>query len=301
MTSAVQIAWGKIVHTRHTPKHHHFSYPGFFLRLDFNRVNSIQPSGWFQLAAEHKGSSLYSINWHDYGLQAHDGSHQALREQLFELLRNHGLEPERCHIYLHTFPRVLGYSFNPVSFWFVHDHTGKLLAFLCEVNNTFHERHGYLFTSSDDRGLINGQTLTAPKEFFVSPFFPVAGWYAMRFFIQDSRAVVRIELVGDDGANWLTTSISGDWQPATSLRWWQTLKRYGWFSLAVISKIHWQALRLWLKHVPWFPHPEPAKHRITPGAPIAFSASPEPNEFLTSLKVGHHRRATGNTLGVKID
>src|SRR5256885_15444703 len=67
----------------------------------------------------------------------------------------------------HTFPRVLGYVFKPVSFWYAHRADGSLAAVLAEVNNTFGERHAYLLAGP---GLDWGRGQVARKQFHVSPF-----------------------------------------------------------------------------------------------------------------------------------
>ena len=90
-------------------------------------------------------------------------------------------------IVLYCFPRMLGYVFNPVSFFVCHDAAGTVRAVLAEVNNTFGESHCYLLAHADGRALVSGETMTAPKVFHVSPFFPVAGHYEFRFHFGSGR------------------------------------------------------------------------------------------------------------------
>ena len=89
-------------------------------------------------------------------------------------------------VVLHAFPRMLGYVFNPVSFWVCHDREGRVRAVLCEVCNTFGEQHNYLLAHPDGRPLVSGETLRARKVLHVSPFCEVKGGYRFRFHFAPS-------------------------------------------------------------------------------------------------------------------
>ena len=84
-----------------------------------------------------------------------------------------------------TMPRMLGYVFNPVSFWFCRDRSGALRAVLCEVNNTFGESHCYLVHHDDLRPIEPDAWLDGRKAFHVSPFLPVEGGYRFRFRLDE--------------------------------------------------------------------------------------------------------------------
>jgi DUF1365 family protein len=127
-----------------------------------------------------------------------------------------------------------------------------LAAILAEVHNTFGERHCYLLPQPKF-----GQTELAQKIFHVSPFCEVSGQYRFRFMRTASeRLVARVD---HDDANGplIQTSISGTLVPATQEEIRRTLWRYPLFTVAVMFRIHWHALRLWLKRVPFFAKPEP--------------------------------------------
>jgi DUF1365 family protein len=144
-----------------------------------------------------------------------------------------------------------------VSFWHCQRADGSLAAIVAEVNNTFGERHCYLLSGTD---LAYGRELQARKVFHVSPFCAVQGQYRFRFMLTGSRAnarlVARVDH-DDDGGPLLQTSVSGSLQPLTV-----TAARAAFFGMpmmtfGVIARIHWQALQLWIKHVPFFRKPEP--------------------------------------------
>jgi uncharacterized protein len=135
---------------------------------------------------------------------------------------------------------------------------------VAEVNNTFGERHCYLL---DDAALDWGATAMARKVLHVSPFCEVRGTYRFRFARTTDRIVARVEL-DDDQGRLLVTSVSGRFEPLTAARIRATLLRMPMLTLGVVARIHWQALRLWLKRVPWFRKPPYAGTvRITPTHP----------------------------------
>ena len=163
-----------------------------------------------------------------------------------------------------AFPRMLGYVFNPVSFWYCHDRAGDLVAVLAEVNNTFGERHNYLVAHADGRPIRAGETLDARKVFHVSPFMAVQGHYRFRFHARpgDPRILARIDHA-DAGGDLLHTAISGRVLPLTAPRLARAFFGYPWMTLGVMARIHWQALRLWLKRVPFFSKPQPPFEETT--------------------------------------
>jgi DUF1365 family protein len=163
---------------------------------------------------------------------------------------------------------VLGYVFNPVSFWFCHRADGALRAIVCEVNNTFGERHFYLL----DTGSVMhwGLQLTSKKVFHVSPFCAVEGSYRFRFMrttqkvnnIDRECVVARIDYHDDQGPL-LLTSISGRLEPLTSRSAAKAFFRHPLMTIGVITRIHWQALKLFTKRVPFFRKPLPPPTPLT--------------------------------------
>ena len=161
----------------------------------------------------------------------------------------------------------MGYVFNPVSFWVCTRANGQVQAVLAEVNNTFGERHCYLLHKNAGDVLRSGETLRSQKVFYVSPFCEVRGNYHFRFlFPQDSNSgnnsVYRIEL-HEDGLPLINTSISGSSRPLSQSMLWLAFLRYPLMSLGVIFRIHWQALKLWAKGVPFHSKPNPPELEVS--------------------------------------
>jgi DUF1365 family protein len=249
------IGFGQVRHTRLRPARHAFAYPTYFLMLP---LRTMKRSGSGALA--HNRSAWISFFDKDHG----DGRPEAqggLLGWLEELLHSHGIVDADGEVWLHCYPRVLGYTFKPVSFWYCHTLDGALRTIVVEVNNTFGERHCYLLDAPR-----YGQELTAAKAFHVSPFCRVEGDYRFRFMRTEragvAQTVVRIDHADAQGPL-LQTSVSGVLEPITAAAIRNTMWRYPLMTLAVIARIHWQALTLWCKRVPFVSKPAAPKDFVT--------------------------------------
>lgn len=246
---------GEITHRRHRPAANAFTYPAFCLRLPLSQLASLPALG-----IAHNTAGPVSFHDRDHG--ACDGG--ALLPWVRSLLAAEGIEAGG-EVVLYAFPRMLGYAFNPVSFWVCHDHAGAVRAVLCEVRNTFGERHNYLVAPPDGRPLVSGESCTARKVFHVSPFCEVKGHYRFRFLFGGERWLARIDYFDDDyiAEPLLETWISGAAVPVDprALRglWW----RYRFFTAGVVGRIHWQALKLAVRRVPYFAKPAPPQQRTS--------------------------------------
>ncbi len=251
------IGIGSVRHSRLRPTAHRFAYPSYFLRLPL-RALAKRPWPYKRLARNGRG--LFALNDADHG----DG--RPLLQWVDDLLAGARIKDADGEVWLHTFPRVLGYVFNPVSFWFAHRADGALRAVVCEVNNTFGDRHCYLLAHEDGRPLAWGETLTARKVFHVSPFCPIEGGYRFRFALaargNSDRFVARIDY-DDVRGPLLQTSIEGRLRPLTDRGLLRVFLSRPAFTFGVVARIHWQALKLWLKRVPFFHRPEPPAAGLT--------------------------------------
>ncbi len=245
--------FGEVMHARTRPQCNRFRYPVFFLRFRVDRIAALRCA---LLSVDRW--NLLSFHRRDHG--ARDGSD--LEQWIRTLLHREGVSRADGPVWLQTFPRVLGYVFNPVSFWLCHDRAGGLRAVLCEVNNTFGERHNYLIAHPDQRAIEPGDRLTARKVFHVSPFCEVRGSYAFRFDAGAARCEMRIDY--DDGQGTvLATVLRGNAQGLTTVALLRAFVLYPWMTLAITARIHWQALRLWLRGVPYFTKPAPPVEETT--------------------------------------
>ena len=235
------IGFGQVRHARLRPARNAFSYPTYFLMLP---LRTLHRDGSGALAHNRRGA--LSFHDRDHG----DGRANAV-EWLDELLHREGIHDANGEAWLHCYPRVLGYTFKPVSFWYCHRADGSLRAIVVEVNNTFGERHCYLLDAP-----AFGAELRAAKVFHVSPFCQVEGGYRFRFMVTPDRGRTVARIDYDDAQGPLIeTSVSGTLEPVTAASQRKALWRHPAMTLGVIARIHWQALRLWIKRVRFFHKP----------------------------------------------
>ncbi len=247
------IGMGRVWHRRLRPAEHAFSHPTYFLMLPMRALRA-QPAR--ELRRNRWGALAFFDR--DHG----DGRDDALA-WLEDVLAREGIVGADGEVWLHTFPRVLGYAFKPVSFWYVQRADGSLAAVVAEVNNTFGERHCYLLSGP---ALRWGGTVQADKAFHVSPFCAVQGHYRFRFVnsgggIASGRHTIAHVDHGDDAGLLLQTSVGGALQALTAASTRRAFFGMPLMTLGVIARIHWHALRLALKRVPFHRHP-PAPDRF---------------------------------------
>jgi DUF1365 family protein len=251
---APAVCFGAVMHARHVQASNRFVYPTAFLRLPLSRLDDIDVP---LLGIDR--ANVFAFMRRDHGRR--DGS--ALLPWLRGILAQRGVDAV-CdgEVVLQTMPRVLGYVFNPVSFWFCHDRAGALRAVLGEVSNTFGERHNYLVHHANLAPIVSGDELVAQKLFHVSPFFPVRGEYRFRFEGRGAMHAVAIDL-WDGGVRQLSTRVGGRAEALTGRAMTKWLLRYPFMTLGVIARIHWQALRLAVRRVSFHRKPAPPIEETT--------------------------------------
>ena len=237
------------------PVQNAFGYASYFLMLPMRALRA-QPDA----ALNRNRFGALSFFDRDHG----DGRSDALA-WLDELLAAEGISDAAGEVWLHTFPRVLGHVFNPVSFWYAQRGDGTLAAVLAEVNNTFGERHCYLLSGPQ---LAWDQAVQARKVFHVSPFCAVQGEYRFRFILNgDSTAPPRYTMARidheDAAGPLLQTRITGTLEPLTAASARRAFFSMPLMTLCVVVRIHWQALRLALKRVPFHRQPPAPESFIT--------------------------------------
>jgi DUF1365 family protein len=249
------IGLGRVWHRRLRPVEHAFRYASYFLLLPMRSLRN-QPAA----ALQRNRFGALSFFDRDHG----DGRDDALA-WLDEMLAAEHIHDACGEVWLHTYPRVLGFVFKPVSFWYAHRTDGSLAAVVAEVNNTFGERHCYLLSGPTLRW---GSVMQASKVFHVSPFCAVEGDYRFRFMLSGGSALApRYTLARIDHHDTvgplLQTSVSGTLQPLTAASTWRAFFGVPLMTFGVVARIHWQALRLALKRVPFHRQPPAPDHFMT--------------------------------------
>jgi len=248
------IHFGKVLHHRYVPNNR-FSYPVFYLRIPM-RSRRLDPH-----ILKNKGIGDNRFSWLSFFDKDHGDDSLHSLEWVEALLKKNNRQDIDGEIWLHTFPRVLGYVFNPVSFWFCHHSSGELRAIVAEVNNTFGERHFYFLDSPNHDVLPWGKELFTKKIFHVSPFFDVVGDYRFRFMRQANevhhpKCVSRIDYF-QDATHTLMTSVSGTEYALNRYSIFRAIASFPFLTFSVVFKIHWQAIKLWLKGAKFYKKPKP--------------------------------------------
>lgn len=247
------------MHARFAPKAHRFVYRIFLFALDLDELDELNRR--LRLFSADR-RNFYSFRDADYlpsgerihnpvpgPIAAPESPRLGLKQRVVAHLANHGIDLAGGRVMLVTLPRVAGYLFNPVSFYFCYDRAGTPVAALAEVTNTFKEMKPYVLgpeTRAD--GVFR---LRVPKHFYVSPFSDVDVAFDFQLRAPGDRLSVQIDdYIG--AARTLTSTLTGPRESLTDARLaWYAVK-YPFITLKVIGLIHWHALRLWIKNVPWF-------------------------------------------------
>jgi DUF1365 family protein len=230
-----KLAKAKIWHKRLKPKVNEFNYKVFYICVSLDEID--------KLPGVMKLNRRGVLSFYDKDHGARDGS--SLKPWINNILSQYQIEAD--DIILLTYPRVLGYVFNPVSLWYCLKN-GRLVAVLAEVNNTFGESHNYLIFHADRRAIMPDDEFVSQKDFHVSPFIEVAGTYTFRFGINENNCFGYI-LHGDGEGKLLETLVNCRLGDLTKKSLSREFNNSPFMTLMVIMLIHWQALKLFFKRV----------------------------------------------------
>lgn len=229
-----------VAHARLKPKRHAFNYRVFMFSVDLSALPTGLPG------FSHNRFNLFSIDDKDH---VDLGKPGGIRGNLLAWLATQGMScPDDARIRLVTFPRVLGYGFNPVSFYYIHSAAGAPLAAVAEVVNTFREMKLFLISDRQAGGLWHRRVI---KNFYVSPFSDPGMEFDFKLGLPEEQWRVNID-THDADERVLLSAVRGERRPLTAPRlFWYAIK-YPLLSLRIIGLIHWHALLLWIRKVPFF-------------------------------------------------
>jgi DUF1365 family protein len=237
---------GKLRHRRFSPKPHAFRYPVFMAFLDVDCLPELMRVSPF--------SGYNQWNWTSYCERDHFGDARlSLRERLKIDAARNGVALPDGPIFLLTHLRYLGYVFNPVSFYYCYDDAGVLRTMMAEVNSTFGETHNYWLDASNQRPSPTAQRYSTPKQMHVSPFMDMRMEYDWIFTAPGERLVAHMNTIAD-GEAFFDATLELERRPWSRRELHRTLASYPFMTMRVIGGIHWEALKLWVKGVPVFPH-----------------------------------------------
>jgi len=244
----------KVMHERLSPKRHRFNYGIYMLYVDLDELDMLDRCCRFFSVDRANLVSFYQSD------HLKDTGEAPLIDRLRTLVRRSGIEQTVEKVCLLTMPRILGYVFNPVSFYFLYGENKKAVACVIEVGNTFNEMKTYVATGESvlaSEGVCF--RLCVPKYFYVSPFGNLVDKFDFILPLPDQELRLCINTVSGENKDdrgepvkILLSSLSGKAQPFSEKRLLLYFFRYPLLTLKVISLIYWHALLLLLKKVPFF-------------------------------------------------
>lgn len=242
----------RVMHRRRIAPFYRFVYRVFYVLVDVDRIEAL--SARLRLFSVDR-FNLLSLHTRDHG----DGC--GLRAWAESLLRARGIELDGGRIRLLTFPRVLGFAFNPISLWYCEHRNGELRAVIAEVNNTFGEKHSYVLASGG-APLSYGRPIEKEKVFHVSPFFDRVGRY--RFTLSAPAARIRVAIHETrEGEPILDATLAGERRALTDAAILGQVLRMPWMTIKVVAGIHWEALKLWLRGARFHRKPDPLRPNVS--------------------------------------
>lgn len=238
---------GEVMHARLKPVGHRFVYSVFSLLVDVDRLGELD-----------RMTSLLAVNragptsFHEADHVEHPG--ETLRQFADRLLTRAGLAKPARRILLLSYPRMLGYAFNPISLYFAYDDDQNLIAMIYAVRNTFGERHAYVAPIEPGDLTPAGVRQTRKKLFHVSPFIDMGARYDFRVLPPGRAVRLRIH-ESEGGEPLLSATFVGRARPLATWTLAACLLKFPLMTWKIMAGIHWEALKLWLKGVRFHPSP----------------------------------------------
>lgn len=230
------------MHQRLVPRRYGFRHGTFTCAFDLDEIDALDRQ--IPLFSRNRPNLFAFYDRDHLTLPGLEGA--GVRANLSAWLATQGVAlPADARVTLVTLPRMFGYVFNPVSFYFCHARDGAPICAVAEVSNTFGEMKPYLVPV---RGAGFGARV--PKHFYVSPFSSLDLEFAFHLQAPGERLACGVDDWSGARCH-LVTSLTGSARPLTGAALAWAAVRFPLHTLRVITLIHWHALQLWLRHVPW--------------------------------------------------
>jgi len=252
---------GTVFHKRYVPKPHTLRYRVFNILIDLDELDSVHRHNRFFSVNRF---NLISFHESDHG-DPETASSEPLKIRIFDLLKSNDIDTRQItKIELLTYPRILGFVFNPLTIIYCKSNSGELLTIIYEVRNTFGERHNYIYNPDEMHDI--GKPHQAEKCFHVSPFFDRSGSYSFRLKEPGEKVAANIDYSAD-GEKRLTANFAGARRELNNRSTLSLFFKLPFMTLKVVGGILFEALKLWAKGLKVFSHPGGHAYQSTTAVP----------------------------------
>jgi len=238
----------KVMHHRLAPKVHSFHYNIFMFYLDLDEIDNLSKRLKFM---SRNRFNLFNFRDKDHlQLPREDpDTSKNIRQHITDYLKINGVDIGTGRIMVLTNLCTMGYQFNPVSFYYCYNEQDKPVCSIIEVCNTFLEMKPY-FLGPDT--LKNDQfKLNTEKYFYVSPFTDMDTNFDFDLHIPGEKLQIKIDDYDKEGKRFFISTLTGKQKELKDLTLLIYFFSFPLITLKVIGLIHWQALKLWLKKLPF--------------------------------------------------
>ncbi|HXC05943.1 MAG TPA: DUF1365 domain-containing protein [Bacteroidia bacterium] len=235
----------RVMHHRLEPKKHSFHYNVFMFYLCLEELDQLR----LKLMSRNRFNLFtFKDKEHLQLPRENPDTSKTIREQIVRYLSENGISEAPARIMLLTNLSTLGYNFNPVSFYFCFDEQNQPICSIAEISNTFREMKPYLILNKTEEGKIF--QLDTPKNFYVSPFFDHDTRFQFNLHIPSEKLNIRVDDLQDDRKIFIST-LTGTQKPLTDSNLLRYFCSIPFITLKVITLIHWNAMLLWMKKIPY--------------------------------------------------
>ncbi|MAI02555.1 MAG: DUF1365 domain-containing protein [Rickettsiales bacterium] len=236
--------YGRVFHARKSPKNHMFKYKVLYLHIDITNIKSAFKNIPFL--------SLDKFNFFSFYTKDHGSKDcKNLDVWIRKLLKKNGIQRKIKNVFLLTYPRILGYVFNPLSIYTCVDDNNNIIVQIYEVNNTFKQRFFYIVKNTFD---IKNHEKIIKKKFHVSPFISMDGTYNFKSFLKEKRLSIFIKYKSKK--EYFIASFTGVKKALNGKNLIIYFLKIPFMTLKIIVGIHFEAIILYLKGLKYFSCPK---------------------------------------------
>lgn len=243
----------KVMHHRLAPKKHSFWYKVYMFYIDLDEIDLLAKKlRWFS----RNKFNLFSFKDAEHLELPRENPDQTknTRQHLENYLKENGVDGSKLKVKLLTNLNVLGYNFNPVSFYYCFDEAGNPVCCVAEISNTYREMKLFFFGKEE----LDGDTFkkTTIKYFYVSPFIDHDDVFDFSLKIPTDKLEIKIDDIDKQGNRFFISTLKGDRKTLNNVNLLRYFFSIPLIPLQIMGMIHWQALRLWLKKISFHPKAE---------------------------------------------